>query len=60
MAILLAFGRLIGVEMGGMVAGVISAVVGGVLAVALGFGLVSSQTSSPAPVDTPYIVYGTS
>ena len=46
--------------MGGMVAGVVSAVVGGVAAIALGVGLVNSQTASPAPVDAPYIVYGTS
>lgn len=39
---------------------IVSVVVGGALAFFLGFGLVASQTSTPAPVDAPYIVYGDS
>lgn len=40
--------------------GIVGAIAGGLLAVAAGFGLVASQSSNPAPVDAPYIVYGNS
>jgi hypothetical protein len=46
--------------MNGALAGVIAVVVGGVLAGLATFGLVSSQTATPSPVDKPYIVYGSS
>lgn len=39
---------------------IIAAVVGAVIAGAASFGLVSSQTAVPAPVDKEYVVYGTS
>lgn len=39
---------------------IIAAVVGAVVAGAASFGLVTSQTAAPAPIDKPYIVYGTS
>ena len=38
----------------------IAAIVGTVLAGLASFGLVSSQSATPAPIDKPYIVYGTS
>lgn len=39
---------------------IIAVVVGAVLAVVAAFGVVSSQTATPSPVDQPYIVYGDS
>lgn len=39
---------------------IVAAVVGVVLAGLAAFGIVSSQTATPAPVDQPYIVYGDS
>ncbi len=41
-------------------AGLLAAIVGAILAGVVSFGLVSSQTAVPAPVDKPYIVYGNS
>jgi hypothetical protein len=38
----------------------IAAIVGAILAALAAFGLVSTQSASPAPIDKPYIVYGTS
>lgn len=38
----------------------IAAIVGAVIAGAASFGLVTSQTAVPAPVDKEYVVYGTS
>lgn len=35
-----------------------SAVVGVVLAVAVSFGIISSQSSTPEPVDEPLVTYG--
>ncbi|HRY08872.1 MAG: hypothetical protein H6528_01455 [Actinobacteria bacterium] len=46
--------------MGGPAGAIIAAVVGAILAVGAAFGIVSSQTASPAPVDKPFIVYGDS
>lgn len=46
--------------MGGFGGAIIAAIGGGLLAVGLGFGFVSSQSAAPAPVDSPYIVYGDS
>ena len=37
---------------------VVAAVVAGALAVGTAFGLVSSRTSTPDPVDKPLVVYG--
>lgn len=39
---------------------IVSGVVGSVLAIAAAFGIVASQSATPAPVDKPYIVYGDS
>ncbi|HQR78878.1 MAG TPA: hypothetical protein PLT68_01525 [Actinomycetota bacterium] len=44
--------------MGGPTGAIIAAVVGAILAIGAAFGIVSSQTASPAPVDKPFIVYG--
>lgn len=42
-------------------AGIVSAVIGGILALIASFGLVNSVAgSTPEPVDAPYIVYGQS
>lgn len=38
----------------------IAAIVGAVIAGGAAFGLVSSQTAVPAPIDKEYVVYGTS
>lgn len=38
----------------------IASVVGGVIAIAAAFGIVSATSSTPAPVDKPFIVYGNS
>lgn len=46
--------------MGNPAGAIIAAVVGGILAVGAAFGIVSSQTATPAPVDEPFIVYGDS
>lgn len=46
--------------MSGPAGAIIAAVVGVVLAIGAAFGIVSSQTASPAPVDKPFIVYGDS
>lgn len=46
--------------MSGVLGGVIAVVVGGVLAGLATFGLVSSQTATPAAVDKPFVVYGNS
>lgn len=45
---------------GGPVGAIVAAVVGAVIAVGAAFGIVSSQSGSPAPVDKPFIVYGES
>ncbi len=45
--------------MSGIAGAIIAAVVGGVIAAGASFGLVSSQTAVPAPVDKEYVVYGT-
>ncbi len=45
---------------GGCAGGLIAAVIGLILAIAAAFGIVSSQTATPAPVDQPFIVYGDS
>jgi hypothetical protein len=45
--------------MGGALGPVIAVVVGVVVAVVAAFGLVSAVNATPAPVDKPYIVYGT-
>ena len=45
--------------MSGIAGAIIAAVVGGVIAGGASFGLVSSQTAVPAPVDKQYVVYGT-
>lgn len=57
MRFLLAFGGRNGVDMVGMI---VAAVVGGLLAVGAAFGLVSSQSSAPTAVTSPYVVYGES
>ena len=44
--------------MGGPAGAIIASVVGAVLAIGAAFGIVSSQTATPAPVDKPFIVYG--
>lgn len=44
--------------MGGPAGAIIAAVVGAILAIGAAFGIVSSQTATPAPVDKPFIVYG--
>lgn len=44
--------------MNGPVGAIVAGVVGVILAVGAAFGIVSSQTSTPAPVDQPFIVYG--
>jgi hypothetical protein len=46
--------------MGNPAGAIIAAVVGAILAVGASFGIVSSQTATPAPVDEPFIVYGDS
>ena len=46
--------------MGGPAGAIIAAVVGAILAVGAAFGIVSSQTATPAPVDKPFILYGDS
>lgn len=46
--------------MSGPAGAIIAAIVGTVLAIGAAFGIVSSQTASPAPVDKPFIVYGDS
>ena len=46
--------------MGGPAGAIIAAVVGAILAVGAAFGIVSSQTATPGPVDKPFIVYGDS
>ena len=46
--------------MGGPAGAIIAAVVGAIHAVGAAFGIVSSQTATPAPVDKPFIVYGDS
>jgi hypothetical protein len=46
--------------MGGPAGAIIAAVVGAILAIGAAFGIVSSQTAAPAPVDKPFIVYGAS
>ncbi len=46
--------------MGGPVGAIVAAVVGAVIAVGAAFGIVSSQTATPGPVDQPFIVYGDS
>lgn len=43
---------------GGWLAALIAVIVGLLLAILAAFGIVSSQTATPAPVDQPYIVYG--
>jgi ABC-type xylose transport system permease subunit len=37
----------------------IAALVGALIAAGASFGLVSSQTAVPAPIDKEYVVYGT-
>ena len=44
--------------MSGPAGAIIAGIVGIVLAVGAAFGIVSSQTATPAPVDKPFIVYG--
>ena len=44
--------------MSGLLGAIIAAVVGGLLAFGGTSLLVNSQTAVPAPVDKPYIVYG--
>lgn len=46
--------------MAGPTGAIIAAVVGVVIAIGAAFGIVSSQTATPAPVDKPFIVYGDS
>lgn len=46
--------------MGGPLGAIIAAVVGLLLAILAAFGIVSSQSASPSPVDQPFIVYGDS
>lgn len=46
--------------MSGPAGAIIAAVVGIVIAIGAAFGIVSSQTATPAPVDKPFIVYGDS
>ncbi|MDP4676641.1 MAG: hypothetical protein ACYYNF_00735 [Actinomycetes bacterium] len=38
---------------------IIAAVVGAIVAGGAAFGIVSSQTAVPSPVDAPFVVYGT-
>ncbi|MFN8127698.1 MAG: hypothetical protein U0R28_02765 [Candidatus Nanopelagicales bacterium] len=44
--------------MSGPAGAIIAGIVGIVLAIGAAFGIVSSQTATPAPVDKPFIVYG--
>ncbi len=44
--------------MGGPAGAIIAAVVGAILAVGAAFGIATSQSATPAPVDKPFIVYG--
>ena len=44
--------------MSGPAGAIISGIVGIVLAIGAAFGIVSSQTATPGPVDKPFIVYG--
>lgn len=44
--------------MGGPAGAIVAGIVGIVLAIGAAFGIVSSQTATPAPVDKPFIVYG--
>jgi hypothetical protein len=46
--------------MSGPAGAVVAGIVGIVLAIGAAFGIVSSQTATPAPVDKPFIVYGDS
>ena len=46
--------------MGGPAGAIVAGIVGIVLAIGAAFGIVSSQTATPAPVDKPFIVYGDS
>lgn len=46
--------------MSGPVGAIVAGVVGVILAVGAAFGIVSSQTATPSPVDQPFIVYGDS
>jgi hypothetical protein len=46
--------------MSGPAGAIVAAVVGVILAIGAAFGIVSSQTATPAPVDQPFIVYGDS
>jgi hypothetical protein len=46
--------------MSGPAGAIIAGIVGIVLAIGAAFGIVSSQTATPAPVDKPFIVYGDS
>ena len=43
--------------MSGPLGGIIAAIVGAILAALAAFGIVSSQSATPPPVDKPYIVY---
>jgi hypothetical protein len=46
--------------MGNPTGAIIAAVAGAIVAVGAAFGIVSSQTATPSPVDEPFIVYGDS
>lgn len=46
--------------MSGPAGAIVAGVVGLLIAVGAAFGIVSSQTSTPAPNDQPFIVYGDS